>query len=55
MIGKLGVLFGWSISAGETLGNGFREEVEIISNAPNHVPVADEAKKRPVDLSSSAN
>ena len=54
MIGKLGVLLGWSISAGETLGNGFREEVEIISNAPNHVPVADEAKKRPVDLISSA-
>ncbi|MEN9528198.1 MAG: glycerol-3-phosphate acyltransferase [Pseudomonadota bacterium] len=54
MIGRLGALLGWSISAGESNGNGFVEEVEIISNAPQLTSASHEAKKRPDDLLTSA-
>jgi glycerol-3-phosphate O-acyltransferase len=54
MLGRLGSLLGWSISAGAPNGNGFMEEVEIISNASQRVPGTYEAKHRPDDLLTSA-
>ncbi|MBM3382861.1 MAG: hypothetical protein FJY29_10510 [Betaproteobacteria bacterium] len=54
IVGRLGSLLGWSISAGESNGNGFVEEVEIISNASEFSNTAHEAKNRPDDLLTSA-
>jgi glycerol-3-phosphate O-acyltransferase len=54
VISRLAALLGWTISAGEAPENGFREEIEIISNADDHTTAADEAKRRQPHLLASA-
>lgn len=54
VMSEYGASLGWLISAGETIANGFSEQVEFISNAPLEVPETFEAKKRTDNLIASA-
>lgn len=54
VMSEFGASLGWLISAGETIANGFSEQVEFISNAPLEVPESFEAKKRTDNLIASA-
>jgi glycerol-3-phosphate O-acyltransferase len=54
VVTELGASLGWLISAGESNNNGFNEQVEFISNAPQAAADEFEAKRRSDNLIVSA-